>query len=304
MYTGIIWLYNKIKGGMDMFVSMKDILNDARRNGYAIGAFNIVNYITSKAVIDASEKLNVPVILQTSVKTVKQIGVSEFMDFLRPLADKTDVGVCVHLDHCTDVDFAKKCIDAGWSSIMYDGSKLSLEENIKNTNEVKNYIGNRDISLEGEIGSIVGVEDDIVVNHDEAAYAKVEDCKKYLDNTNVDALAPAIGTAHGVYKGEIRLNYELFKEIDEISPVPLVLHGGTGLSDEMFSKLIDLRASKVNISTALKIAYCSACYEYTSSHKEENNPLTLDKHIYDKVYDLAYTHINFFSKRKGAISYE
>ena len=287
-----------------MYVSMKQILENARNGGYAIGAFNIVNYITSKAVIDASEALNVPVILQTSVKTVKQIGVEEFIDFLKPLAEKSSVDVCVHLDHCTDVDFAKKCVDAGWSSIMYDGSQLPLEENIKNTIEVKNYIGNKDITLEGEIGSIVGVEDDIVVNHDEAAYAKVEDCKKYLEETKVDALAPAIGTAHGVYKGEIRLNYDLFKEIDSISPVPLVLHGGTGLSSEMFSKLIDLRASKVNISTALKIAYCKSCYEYTSTHQDENNPLTLDKYIYDKVYDLAYTHINFFSKRKGEITYE
>lgn len=284
------------------YVSMTNILNEARENNYAIGAFNIVNYITAKAVVDASNDLNVPVILQTSVKTVKQIGILELMSFLKPIAKKSNVPVCVHLDHCTDVEFAKKCIDAGWSSIMFDGSKTSLDENIKNTLLVKEYIGGEDISLEGEVGSIVGVEDDIIVHKDDAAYAKKEDCKRYMEETGVDALAPAIGTAHGVYKGEIKLNYDLFKEIDDISDIPLVLHGGTGLKDEMFNKLIDLRASKVNISTAIKIAYCGAMHEYTCNHLNENNPLTLDHYAYTKIYDLAKKHIEFFSLRKGSIN--
>lgn len=281
------------------YVSMKKILNDARENKYAVGAFNIVNYLTAKAVVDAAEDLNAPVILQTSVKTVKQFGIEEFMAFLKPICEMAKVDVAVHLDHCTDKEYAKKCIDAGWSSIMFDGSKTPLEENIKNTLEVKEYIGNKDISLEGEVGSIVGVEDDIVVHKDDAAYATKEDCERYLKETEVDALAPAIGTAHGVYKGEIRLNYDLFKSIDEISKAPLVLHGGTGLSDEMFNKLIDLGASKVNISTAIKIAYCGGLYEYLSENQGKNDPLKVDKYVYDKIYDLAYTHINFFTKRKG-----
>lgn len=286
------------------YVSMKKMLNDAREGSYAIGAFNIVNYLTVKAVVSAAEDLNVPVILQTSVKTVKQFGIEEFISFLRPICEMAKVDVAIHLDHCTDIEYAKKCIDAGWSSIMFDGSKTPLKKNIEDTLIVKDYIAGRDITLEGEVGSIVGVEDDIVVHANDAAYANKEDCEKYLKETGVDFLAPAVGTAHGVYKGEIRLNYDLFKEIDSISPVPLVLHGGTGLSDEMFNTLIDLRASKVNISTAIKIAYCDSMYEYSSTHRDEHNPLTLDDYVYKKIYDLAYKHINFFTLRKGSVNNE
>lgn len=286
------------------YVSMKNMLEKARNGSYAIGAFNIVNYLSSKAVVDAAEDLGTPVILQTSVKTVKQIGIREMMSFLRPMCEMADVDVAVHLDHCTDVEFAKACIDAGWSSIMFDGSKTPLDENIANTLKVKDHIAGRDITLEGEVGSIVGVEEDIVVHENDAAYATREDCERYLKETGVDCLAPAIGTAHGVYKGEIRLNYDLFRSIDEISDVPLVLHGGTGLSDEMFSRLIDLRASKVNISTALKIAYCTSMYAYSSANREENNPLTLDDYVYRKIYALANRHINFFTKRRGSIENE
>ncbi|WP_290772608.1 class II fructose-bisphosphate aldolase [Anaerofustis sp.] len=286
------------------YVSMKKMLGQAREKGYAIGAFNIVNYLTAKAVVDAAEDLKVPVILQTSVKTVKQFGIKEFISFLRPMCEMANVDVAIHLDHCTDIDFAKKCIDAGWSSIMFDGSKTPLEKNIEDTLIVKEYISDKDITLEGEVGSIVGVEDDIVVHANDAAYANKDDCEKYLKETGVDFLAPAVGTAHGVYKGEIRLNYDLFKDINKISPVPLVLHGGTGLSDEMFNRLIDLGASKVNISTAIKIAYCESMYEYASSHREEHNPLTLDDYVYKKIYGLAYKHINFFTLRKGSVNNE
>ncbi|MCQ4794360.1 class II fructose-bisphosphate aldolase [Anaerofustis stercorihominis] len=286
------------------YVSMKKMLKDARAGHYAVGAFNIVNYLTAKAVVDAACDLKVPVILQTSVKTVKQFGIEEFMSFLRPICENASVDVAVHLDHCTDKEYAKRCMDAGWSSIMFDGSKTPLEQNIKDTLEVKDYISGRDISLEGEVGSIVGVEDDIVVHKDDAAYASREDCEKYLKETGVDCLAPAIGTAHGVYKGEIKLNYDLFKEIDDISPVPLVLHGGTGLSDEMFGKLIDLRASKVNISTAIKIAYCQGMYAYSSANRDENDPLKLDDYVYKRIYALAFKHINFFTLRKGSINDE
>ena len=283
---------------------MKKMLSEARKGGYAVGAFNIVNYLTARAVVDAAEDLECPVILQTSVKTVKQIGVKQMISYLKPLCEMAKVDVAVHLDHCTDKDFAKECMDAGWSSIMFDGSKTPLDKNIEDTLDVKAHIAGRDITLEGEVGSIVGVEDDMVVHENDAAYATVEDCERYLKETGVDCLAPAVGTAHGVYKGEIRLNYDLFKEIEDMSPAPLVLHGGTGLSDEMFSRLIDLGASKVNISTALKIAYCSAMYAYSSANREEFNPLTLDDYAYRRVYALAYRHINFFTKRRGSIENE
>ncbi len=285
------------------YVSLGSMLKKARSEGYGVGAFNTVNYLTTKAIIDGAVSLNAPVIIQSSVKTVKEFGVKSFIDMVIPLISKASVDVCLHLDHCTDISFAKECIDAGWSSIMYDGSKLSIEENIKNTNELISYIDGRDISLEGEIGSILGVEDDIVVSLEESAYGKIEDCKRYLEETaSISCLAPAIGTAHGVYKGDIVLNYDLFKDINKISYAPLVLHGGSGLSEEMFNRLIDLGASKVNISTDIKISYCQGMREYMTKYPEENDPLKLDNYVYEKVRKLAYDYINFFTLRKGGIN--
>ncbi len=276
------------------YVNMKTILEDARKNRYAVGAFNIVNYLTAKAAVEAAEELDQPIILQTSVKTVKAFGISEMMGYLKPIAENAKVNVAIHLDHSTDVDFTKACIDGGWSSVMYDGSQLSLEENIKNTSEIVAYAKSRNVTVEGELGAIVGVEDDIVVLEGNHAHANPDDCRIYLKETGVDAFAPAVGTAHGVYKGEISIDYDLFETINEFSPCPLVLHGGTGLTDEMFHRLIALGASKVNISTAIKIGYCQGMVEYTRNHPDQNDPLKLDAFTKEQVKKVVAEHIRFF----------
>lgn len=277
------------------YVNMKTILEEARKNRYAVGAFNIVNYLTAKAAVEAAEELEQPIILQTSVKTVKAFGISEMMDYLKPIAENARVNVAIHLDHSTDVDFTKACIDGGWSSVMYDGSQLPLEENIKNTSEIVAYAQARNVTVEGELGAIVGVEDDIVVLAGNHAHADPEDCRIYLKETGIDAFAPAVGTAHGVYKGEISIDYDLFETINGFSPCPLVLHGGTGLTDEMFHRLIALGAAKVNISTAIKIAYCQGMVDYTRNHPDQNDPLKLDAFTKEQVKKVVSEHIRFFS---------
>lgn len=277
------------------YVNMEKILKDARKGGYAVGAFNIVNQMTAKAAVEAAEELNCPIILQTSVKTVKQFGIEEMMQFLKPIVEKAKVDVAVHLDHSTDVDFTIACIDGGWSSVMYDGSKLPLSENIANTKKIVQAAHTKDVTVEGELGAIVGVEDDIVVDEDQSALANPEDCKVYLEETKIDAFAPAIGTAHGVYKGEVKINYDLFENINSFSPCPLVLHGGTGLSTGTFKRLISLGAAKVNISTAIKIAYCGGMRDYTKLRPDENDPLKLDAFVKDKVKEVVRNHITLFS---------
>lgn len=277
------------------YVNMKNILEKAREGGYAVGAFNIVNYLTAKAAVEAAEELEQPIILQTSVKTVKAFGINEMMSFLRPIAENAKVEVAIHLDHSTNVDYTKACIDAGWLSVMYDGSQLPLAENIKNTLEIVDYAKSRNVTVEGELGAIVGVEDDIVVAEGESAHARPEDCRVYLKKTGAHAFAPAIGTAHGVYKGEINIDYDLFENINTFSPCPLVLHGGTGLTDEMFSKLIGLGAAKVNISTAIKIAYCQGMADFSRENPGKNDPLKLDAYVKDAVKKLVSEHIRFFS---------
>ena len=277
------------------YVNMGQILKDARAGGYAVGAFNIVNYLTAKAAVEAAEELGQNLILQTSVKTVKAFGIEEMMSWLRPIVENASVNVAIHLDHSTDVEFTKACVKAGWSSVMYDGSKLSLEDNIKNTKEIVAFAHPYGCTVEGELGAIVGVEDDIFVKEGEGAHARPEDCRKFLAETGVDAFAPAVGTAHGVYKGAINLNYDLFDEINGFSPCPLVLHGGTGLTDAMFYRLIDLGASKVNISTAIKIAYCQGMKDYMEANPTQNDPLKLDAYVKARVKDVVAKHIRFFS---------
>nr|WP_320025080.1 class II fructose-bisphosphate aldolase [uncultured Acetobacterium sp.] len=279
------------------YVNMEAILGDARKNHYAVGAFNIVNYLTAKAAVEAAEELEQPIILQTSVKTVKAFGVDEMMAFLKPIAENAKVNVAIHLDHSTDIEFTKACINGGWSSVMYDGSQLSLEENIKNTKEIVTYAKNKKVTVEGELGAIVGVEDDIVVIEGNSAHARPKDCRIYLRETGIDAFAPAVGTAHGVYKGAINIDYDLFEEINQFSSCPLVLHGGTGLTDEMFYKLIALGASKVNISTAIKIAYCQGMATYTKMNPDQNDPLKLDAFTKEQLKKVVKQHIQFFSLR-------
>lgn len=277
------------------YVNMDGILNNARKNKVAVGAFNIVNYLTAKAVVEVAEALNQALILQTSVKTVKAFGINEMMGFLKPIVENAKVDVAIHLDHSTDVEFTKACIDGGWSSVMYDGSQLPLKENIKNTREIVAYAKPRNVTVEGELGAIVGVEDDIFVKEGDSAHAKPGDCRIYLDETEVDAFAPAIGTAHGVYKGEIKLDYDLFEEINGFSKCPLVLHGGTGLSDEMFHRLIALGAAKVNISTAIKIAYCQGMGNFMRQNPDKNDPLKLDAYTKEEVKKIVEKHMRFFS---------
>jgi fructose-bisphosphate aldolase class II len=264
------------------YVSMNPILESARKGKYAVGAFNILNHLTAKAVIEAAEELKSPLIIQTSTSTVKSIGMIELIRFLKPMAESATVPVAIHLDHCTDKELAKKCIDAGWSSVMFDGSKLPLEDNIKYSKEIVEYAHKKDVSVEGELGAIFGVEDDIVVSG-ETPLATVDGSRKYLVGAHVDAFAPAIGTAHGLYKGKPNIRFDLFSDIEKISPCPLVVHGGTGLEADVFTRLIRDGAAKINVSTAVKIAYIDGMKEYLAQHPNNLEPLKLDKFVSDKV---------------------
>jgi len=281
-------------------VNMNEMLKDAQKHGYAVGAFNIVNYLTTEAVIKASEELRSPVILQTSTSTVKQIGLKPLIDMLIPMAEAASVPVAIHLDHCTDVEMVYKCIDAGWSSVMIDASKESFEKNIQITADVVKYAAAKNVSVEGELGAIVGVEDDIKVDDKDAMLADPVKSVQYVKETDIHAFAPAIGTAHGLYKGEPKVDFDRFKLIADTCNCPMVVHGGTGLSPEVFKKLIALGGAKINISTAIKIAYCGGMTEYTSTHSSENNPLKLDKFVLQKVKECTVEHIEIFgSKGRG-----
>jgi fructose-bisphosphate aldolase class II len=217
------------------------------------------------------------------------------LDMLRK---DSKVPILIHLDHCTDVELAKSCVDTGWDSIMVDISEKPLEENIRISAEMKCYAEKRNVCVEGELGIIKGVEEEIVSAVEKLA--SYEDSLKFLEASKVDAFAPAIGTAHGLYKKEVSLNYDLVKKLTETTHVPVVVHGGTGLTDEQFTRLIACGASKINVSTALKYAYIDGLRNYLKVHEGEYNPIKLNDAAEDAVKQVVQEHILRFRPNHGA----
>lgn len=279
-----------------MKTKLVEHLISAREQQIAIGAFNIFNELTARAAIRAAESLNRPVILQTSVSTVRQYGAQALISLLGSLRDKAHVPVMIHLDHCTDPDLAVACAEAGWDSVMIDASHETIDENIRITRQVVSRVHPLGVCVEGEIGVISGVEDDIVAAI--GVQAGIEETLHYIEATGIDAVAPAIGTAHGVYSGVPHLNYELVESLGIRSNCPLVIHGGTGLSAEAFRRLVSLGASKINVSTAIKQAYLDAARQYMKSNPEDGNPLKLDQSIEAAVTATVRQHLILFDARQ------
>jgi ketose-bisphosphate aldolase len=265
------------------YVNLKSILEDARKRKYAVGAFNIVDYTTTAAVVKAAERKKSPVIIQTSVKTVKLYGYRPVANWVKTLAESSAVPVVLHLDHCKELDVIEKCIDAGWSSVMIDASSFSLEENIRMTAETVKMASPRDVTVEGELGAIVGVEDDIFVNEAESHLADPDTCVKYVKATGIDLLAPAIGTAHGLYKKEPQIDFALIREIADKTGMPLAIHGGTGLSEDVFKRCIECGGTKINISTNIKHLFRDSLEKYFRDNPEDYEPVRPIKYLEDAV---------------------
>ncbi len=248
--------------------TMIEMLQIARAQGYAVGAFNIVDYTSMRAVVRAAEGLAAPVIVQTSVRTVVYWGQSTLVSWMREIAEESPVPVALHLDHCKDVAFAKQCIEAGWTSVMFDGSAEPFEKNLTHTREVAEAAEAAGVSLEAELGKIGGVEEEIAVADAQSQLADPEEAVAFCRELKLAAFAPAIGTAHGVYKGKPKIAFERIETIANQTGVPLALHGGTGLEDDVFRKCIALGCAKVNISTQIKHVFIDSFVEYHNTHQE------------------------------------
>jgi len=253
--------------------NMKAMLKKAASGSYAVGAFNILDYNSTKAVIQAAEDANAPVIIQTSAKTVIYWGCSAIICWVRELITASSVPIALHLDHCKDLHLIAECIEAGWSSVMIDASSKPFEENLALSQEVVEMARPADVTVEAELGAIVGVEDDLHVKEQDAHLADPEQAIRFCAEVKPDCFAPAIGTAHGVYKGEPKIAYDRLEEIAAKTAVPIALHGGTGLADEVFKRCISLGCAKVNISTQLKYAFIDGFVAYHRAHNTEYNPL-------------------------------
>lgn len=258
-------------------VSMHEMLADARKRNYAVGAFNITDLASLTGVIDTAAELKAPVIVQTSASsTVKLYGPRLCLEMVKAEAERVSVPVAIHLDHCTDPALVKACLDAGYTSVMIDASSQPFEDNVRITREIVDIARPMGASVEGELGGIPGVEDDIFLAESDSFLADYDQALEFCERTDVDAFAPAVGTAHGLYKGEPKLNFELFERIAKAVAPPLVVHGGTGLGVDVLHRFIDLGGTKVNVSTQLKHAVCDASKAWLATNPKPD-PIKLTK---------------------------
>jgi ketose-bisphosphate aldolase len=274
--------------------SMTRMLNKAKKEKYAVGAFNILDYNTARAVIRAAQELKSPVIVQTSVKVVKFWGYKAMFSWIQELAADVNIPVALHLDHCKEIDVIRTCIDNGWTSVMIDASDKPFQENYNLTQQVVEMAKPAKVSVEAELGAIVGVEDDIHISEQDAHLADVDQSVKLAGEVDIDCLAPAVGTAHGVYKGEPKIAFDRIAEIAEKSGKPLALHGGTGLSAEVFKKSIERGCAKVNVSTQLKHVYINSFVGYFNSNPSEYNPMKEISNQYEALKNEISQFIQLF----------
>jgi fructose-bisphosphate aldolase class II len=274
-------------------VPTKAILDAAFAQRYGVAAFNIVNDLTLDAVMTAAEALRAPVLIQTSVKTVKAIGPAVLAAMFKARAGGSPVPAAMHLDHCPDRQVITTCLAHGWNSVLFDASALDVAENTRQTLEVVAEARRHGAHVEGEIESVKGVEDDIGSEEGGELYA-LEASVRFIEATGVDCFAPAVGTAHGLYKAAPRLDATRLTAIVERAPIPMVLHGGTGLSAAQFADMIARGCAKVNISTALKIAYLDATRAFVARLPAKNDPPALFAAQHEAVLAMATAHIRQF----------
>ena len=253
-------------------VPVEVLLREAREGGYAVGAFNCNNMEIVQAIVAAAEKENAPVIMQASQGAIKYAGLDYITAMARLAAGKTKVPVALHLDHGTSFDQCMQCIQAGFSSVMIDGSKLPLRDNIALTRRVIDVARACGVSVEAELGKIGGTEDDITVSEREALFTDPEEAAVFVRETGVGSLAVAIGTAHGQYKGVPELDFPRLEKIISLVKIPIVLHGSSGVPDDAVRRAISLGVCKVNIDTNIREAFVDGARKVLEDNPREIDP--------------------------------
>lgn len=255
-----------------MLVNSKEVLEKAKEGKYAVPHFNINNLEWTRFILEECEKEKSPVILGVSEGAKKyMVGFHTVTEMVKAMVEELQITVPVvlHLDHGSSVASCKEAIDAGFTSVMIDASKYSVEENIQMTKEVVEYAHQKNVTVEAEIGHVGGEEDGVA---DELAYAKVEDAIRLAKETGIDSLAPALGSVHGIYKGEPKLDFQRMMEIKEKTNLPLVLHGGSGIPDELIKKSVICGICKLNINTDLQIVWAKAVRSFLDENQSVYDP--------------------------------
>ena len=281
-------------------VPMKAIVDEAFDQRYGVAAINIFNDLTLRAVLQAAVELHAPLIVQTSVKTVKWYGANVVHGLFTEMTRDIPIPVTLHLDHCPDRAVISECLQTGWNSVLFDAHELSVEENKRQTIEVVAEAKRYGATVEGEIEAIEGVEDDIGAD-DASSEQPLDVALDFIRQTKIDCFAPSIGNKHGEYKSAPKLNAQRVSALVAAEPVPMVLHGGTGLSQAQFDDLIGRGCAKINISTALKVRYVDAHREFIDKYPKNYEPLALLRSVGEACKQLAIEHIRrFHSDGKAA----
>ncbi|TCS81819.1 tagatose bisphosphate family class II aldolase [Tepidibacillus fermentans] len=267
-------------------VSTKEMLLDAKKRKYAVPAFNIHNLETVQVVVEAAAELYSPIILAATPSTVKYAGPDYLLAIANVATARYNIPIALHLDHSEDIDYIKQCIDLGYKSVMIDASHDPFEENIRKVSEVVDYAHRFGVTVEAELGRLGGQEDDLVVDEKNSIFTDPEKAVEFVEITNIDSLAVAIGTAHGLYKDKPKLDFDRLERINQLIDIPLVLHGASGIPDKDVRRSIELGITKVNIATELKIPFSNAVKQFFNEHPEESDPrkyLTPGKDAMKKV---------------------
>lgn len=276
-----------------MLVTGKEILDRANNEFYGVGAFNFVNFEIIKTIFEAANETNSPIIVQASEGAIKYMGIDVVVSLTRIMSERySHIPVALHLDHGTTFESCKKAIDAGFTSVMIDASHHNFEENLVQTKQVVDYAHERGVSVEAELGRLMGIEDNIVVDEKDSVLVNPHEAEIFVKESGVDYLAPAIGTSHGAFKfkGEPKLDFERLLEVKRLTKIPLVLHGASAIPDWVKDKFLesggDLKSSKglpfdfltqaikgginkINIDTDLRIAFMSEVRALVNSSPSE-----------------------------------
>lgn len=281
-----------------MLVNGKKMLDEARRDGRVIYHFNINNLEWTKIILEKCNEIHTPVILGVSEGAIRYMGGYRVVSSLvRSLMIDLNISidVCLHLDHGSSFDSCKEAIDSGFTSVMIDASKLTLEENIKETKKVVEYAHQRDITVEAELGHVGGMEDDVKST---ILLADFDECIRFVKETGIDSFAPAIGTVHGIYKGELNIDFDLISKLRNSLSVPLVMHGGSGLSHDILRHAIKCGITKINVNSDMQYAWSEAVKDFIKNNPDVYDPRKIIYSGKDAMYKFIEEKINILNNTK------
>jgi fructose-bisphosphate aldolase class II len=280
-------------------VDLKTVLQPAYESRYAIGAFNVISVDFLEAIINAAEARNTPVILNTAEVHMQYLDVDLIAAAIKEAAKRTKLNIVWHLDHGLSYESVARAIRSGFSSVMFDGSHLSFEENIRQTKEIVRMSHAVGVTVEAELGAVGGSEEgNLISTASKALYTNVEQAKIFVEETNIDALAVAIGNSHGKYKGDPVLDFDLLSDLKKATGIPLVLHGGSGISTEGFHKAIDLGISKINFFTGMsQVALSTLKQEIDKENAGYNDFPEIMTKVKQSVQEIVETQIEIFRNR-------